>query len=82
MSCTVLISPPWEELFFDVLWSSIGPPLPWSLSHTGIALGIPIALEDAGGDLATRAEICLKFVCSSNLLGLVKVLNISTGFLS
>lgn len=53
---------------------------PWSLSHTGIALGIPIALEDADGDFATHAEICLKFDCSSNIQ-LVKALNISTGFL-
>lgn len=55
------------------------PLCPWSLSRTGIALGIP--LEDGDGDLATHANIRLEFAYSWNIQ-LLKALNISTGFLS
>jgi len=73
--------PPCEELFWEVLWSSVPSPLPRSASHAGIALGIPTALEDADGDLPTGDKICLKCICSSSIQ-LVKALNISAGFLS
>lgn len=57
-----------------------------SLSASGPYLtqgrsGNPSALEDAGGDLATHANICLKFVGSYDIQ-LVRALSISTGFLN
>ena len=80
-SCAVLISPLGRSYFWMFYGVKLLPVCPWSFCHTEIALGIPTTLEDADGDLATHAEICLKFVCSYNIQ-LVKALNISTGFLS
>lgn len=60
--CTHLA--PWEELFWDVYGAKLLFLCPWSLSHKEIALGITTTLEEADGDLATCAKICLNFVSS------------------
>lgn len=42
MSCTVLLSPLGRSYFWMFYGAKLLPLCPWSLSHTGIALGIPM----------------------------------------